>query len=62
MSSTVETASGVRPYHLDLPDEALEDRCRRRRRLATRRAVRAIEGRVGGIAENYKKERAKCLS
>jgi hypothetical protein len=26
MSSTGETASDIRPFHLDIPDEALEDR------------------------------------
>jgi len=25
MRSTVETASDIRPFHVDIPDEALED-------------------------------------
>jgi pimeloyl-ACP methyl ester carboxylesterase len=29
MSSTVETASGIHPFHVDMPDEALEDLRRR---------------------------------
>jgi hypothetical protein len=29
MSSTVETTSEVRPFHVDIPDEALEDLRRR---------------------------------
>src|SRR6266581_962005 len=29
MSSTVETASDIRPFHVDIPDEALEDLRRR---------------------------------
>jgi pimeloyl-ACP methyl ester carboxylesterase len=34
MSSTVETASGIRPFHVDIPDQALDDL--RRRIAATR--------------------------
>jgi hypothetical protein len=34
MSSTVETASDIRPYQLDIPDQALDDL--RRRIAATR--------------------------
>ena len=29
MSSTVETAMEIRPFHVDIPDEALEDLRRR---------------------------------
>ena len=29
MSSTAETATGIRPFHVDIPDEALEDLRRR---------------------------------
>ena len=29
MSSTVETATEIRPFHVDIPDEALEDLRRR---------------------------------
>ncbi len=36
MSSTVETASDIRPFHVDIPDDALEDL---RRRIAARTAA-----------------------
>jgi pimeloyl-ACP methyl ester carboxylesterase len=29
MSSTVETASGIRPFHIDIPEDKLTDLCRR---------------------------------
>jgi hypothetical protein len=32
MSSTVETATEIRPFHVDISDEALEDLRRRIRR------------------------------
>ena len=29
MTGTVETAGDIRPFHVDIPDAALEDLCRR---------------------------------
>jgi hypothetical protein len=34
MSTTVETATDIRPFHVEIPDEALEDL---RRRIAAAR-------------------------
>jgi hypothetical protein len=48
MSNTVETASDIRPFHVDIPDEALEDL--RRRIAATNWPEKETVDRGGRLA------------
>ena len=59
MSSTVETAVEIRPFHLDTPDEALDDL--RRRIAATRwpeKETVADESQGVQLAEQYQAPRS----